>query len=73
MHLLSYFNENMMKNGDLPYDRLSQWGHVKYGYDSRYYIQGDFTYDGTEQFKPGNRFKFFRQYLPLGWYPTKVS
>ena len=26
---------------------------------SRYYIQGDFTYDGTEQFKPGNRFKFF--------------
>ena len=22
-------------------------------------LQGDFTYDGTEQFKPGNRFKFF--------------
>lgn len=56
---VSYFNENMMKNGDLPYDRLSLMGHVKYGYDSRYYIQGDFTYDGTEQFKPGNRFKFF--------------
>jgi len=56
---VSYFNENMMKNGDLPYDRISLMGHVKYGYDSRYYLQGDFTYDGTEQFKPGNRFKFF--------------
>jgi len=56
---ISYFNENMMKNGDLPYDRISLIGHVKYGYDSRYYLQGDFTYDGTEQFKKGNRFKFF--------------
>ena len=37
---VSYFNENMMKNGDLPYDRLSLMGHVKYGYDSRYYITG---------------------------------
>jgi TonB-linked SusC/RagA family outer membrane protein len=56
---ISYFNENMMKNGNLPYDRLSLIGHVKYGYDSRYFLQGDFTYDGTEQFKQGNRFKFF--------------
>ena len=56
---VSYFNENMMKNGDLPYDRISLMGHIKYGYDSRYYLQGDFTYDGTGQFKPGNRFKFF--------------
>lgn len=56
---VSYFNENMMKNGDLPYDRISLIGHAKYGYDSRYYIQGDFSYDGTEQFKPGNRFKLF--------------
>jgi len=55
---ICYFNEDMMKNGDLPYDRLSLIGHAKYGYDSRYYIQGDFSYDGTEQFKPNHRFKF---------------
>ena len=56
---IGYFNENMMKNGDLPYDRLSLSGHFKYGYKSRYYLQGDFTHYGTEQFRPGNRFKFF--------------
>lgn len=56
---ISYFNENMMKNGDLPYDRISLGGHVKYGYDNRYYLQGDFAYYGTEQFKKGNRFELF--------------
>lgn len=56
---ISYFNENMMKNGELPYDRISFGGHVKYGYDSRYYVQADFNDYGTEQFKPGHRFKVF--------------
>ena len=42
----------------LPFDRIQLGGHLKYGFDDRYFIQGDFTYAGSEEFVSGNRFHF---------------
>lgn len=60
---VNYFAENRISSSFdatmmLPYDRLQLGGHVKYGYDDRYFIQGDFTHAATEQFAKGNRFHF---------------
>lgn len=60
---VNYFAEDRMTRDQstpnlLPYDRIQLSGHVKYGYDDRYFVQGDFTYAGSEQFAKGNRFHF---------------
>lgn len=61
---LNYFAENRINTSFdasliLPYDRISMSGHLKYGYADKYFLQGDFSYCGSEQFGPGNRFGFF--------------
>ncbi len=34
-------------------------GRVAYGFDDRYFAEANFAYQGSEQFKKGNRFGFF--------------
>lgn len=40
----------------LPFHRIQLGGHVKYGYDNRYFLQFDFTHAGSEQMMKGNQF-----------------
>lgn len=47
---LNYFAENHI-DGTLPYDIRGLAGHAKYGYDSKYFVQFDMSYYGSEQFK----------------------
>lgn len=61
--MLNYFAEDRISgNGTaewmLPYKRIALNGHVKYGYDDRYFIQADFNDTGSEQFKKGHQFHF---------------
>lgn len=34
-------------------------GRITYSYDNRYFIEGNFGYNGSENFSPGKRFGFF--------------
>lgn len=47
---LNYFAENHI-DGSLPYDIRGLAGHAQYGYNSRYYLQFDVSYYGSEEFK----------------------
>jgi TonB-linked SusC/RagA family outer membrane protein len=50
----------------LPQRNLSSAGRFAYGYDSRYFIEGNFGYNGTERFAKNNRFGFFPS-IGAGW------
>ena len=39
--------------------RMGVVGRLKYDYDNRYYIEGSFRYDGSDNFAPGYRWGFF--------------
>ena len=39
--------------------RLGFVGRLKYDYANRYYIEGSFRYDGSDNFAPGHRWGFF--------------
>lgn len=39
--------------------RLGLVGRLKYDFNSRYYIEGSFRYDGSDNFAPGYRWGFF--------------
>lgn len=46
--------------------RLGLVGRLKYDYASRYYIEGSFRYDGSDNFAPGHRWGFFPS-VALAW------
>lgn len=46
--------------------RMGLVGRVKYDYASRYYIEGSFRYDGSDNFAPGHRWGFFPS-VALAW------
>lgn len=46
--------------------RMGLVGRVKYDYASRYYIEGSFRYDGSDNFAPGHRWGSFPS-VALGW------
>jgi len=50
----------------LPYRFLGVSGRATYGYDNRYFIEGNFGYNGAENFAPDMRFGFFPSF-GLGW------
>lgn len=50
----------------LPYRNMGLAGRFTYGYDSRYFIEGNFGYNGSERFAKKNRFGFFPS-VGLGW------
>lgn len=51
---------------NIPYRRLGLAGRATYSYGGRYLIEGNFGYNGSENFKKGHRFGFFPS-VSLGW------
>lgn len=49
-----------------PYRHQGIAGRVTYSYDDRYFFEGNFGYNGSENFSPGRRFGFFPS-VALGW------
>ncbi|WP_346320358.1 TonB-dependent receptor [Chitinophaga sp. YIM B06452] len=63
---LFLFNQSEYVDGNaatftsaVPFRNRGFTGRVTYGYDSRYFVEGNFGYTGSENFSPGNRFGFF--------------
>lgn len=50
----------------LPLRNISTAGRFAYGYDSRYFMEFNFGYNGTERFAKKNRFGFFPS-VGAGW------
>ncbi len=50
----------------LPQRNITLSGRLAYGYDSRYFIEGNFGYNGSERFGAKNRFGFFPS-IGAGW------
>lgn len=44
-------------------------GRLAYAFDNRYFAEGNFSYQGSEQFAKGNRFGFFPSFS-VGWIVT---
>ncbi|MDR1718619.1 MAG: TonB-dependent receptor [Dysgonamonadaceae bacterium] len=53
--------------GSLPYRNNGIAGRFTYNYDERYFIEGNFGYNGSENFVSGKRYGFFPS-LAVGWY-----
>ena len=58
-------NETLLLNA-LPQRNLGISGRLTYGYDSRYFSEFNFGYNGTEKFDKGHRWGFFPS-VGLGW------
>ena len=56
----------------LPIRNLGIAGRLNYAYDSKYFIEGNFGYNGSERFSKENRFGFFPS-LGLGWFVSKEN
>jgi TonB-linked SusC/RagA family outer membrane protein len=50
----------------LPHRNLGLAGRLTYNYDSRYFIEGNFGYNGSERFAEKERFGFFPS-IGVGW------
>jgi len=50
----------------LPYKNQGIAARGTYDFDNRYFIEGNFGYNGSENFSPGKRFGFFPS-IALGW------
>ncbi|MGF7023681.1 SusC/RagA family TonB-linked outer membrane protein [Sphingobacterium sp.] len=50
----------------LPYRSMGMAGRVTYSYKDRYFVEGNFGYNGSENFAPGMKFGFFPSF-GLGW------
>lgn len=50
----------------LPQRNISSAGRLAYGYDSRYFLEFNFGYNGTERFAKHNRYGFFPS-IGAGW------
>jgi TonB-linked SusC/RagA family outer membrane protein len=56
----------------LPFRNLGLAGRLTYGYDSRYFIEANFGYNGTERFAANERFGFFPS-IGGGWILTNEA
>ena len=50
----------------LPYRHQGIAGRITYNYDNRYFVEGNFGYNGSENFSPNHRFGFFPS-IALGY------
>jgi len=50
----------------IPYRQRNLVGRGTYGYDGRYFAEANFSYSGSDNFAPTNRFGFFPS-VGLGW------
>jgi TonB-linked SusC/RagA family outer membrane protein len=53
----------------LPHRNLGLAGRLTYNYDSRYFIEGNFGYNGSERFTESERYGFFPS-IGAGWIVT---
>lgn len=60
-----YANKGELQKS-LAYRNMGLAGRVTYGYDSRYLIEANFGYNGSERFAKNNRWGFFPS-VGLGW------
>ncbi|MDR1666916.1 MAG: TonB-dependent receptor [Bacteroidales bacterium] len=51
---------------EIPYNLMGMVGRLAYNYRSRYFVELNAGYNGSEQFAPDNRFGFFPA-LSAGW------
>ncbi|WP_082379326.1 SusC/RagA family TonB-linked outer membrane protein [Pseudalgibacter alginicilyticus] len=54
----------------LPNRNLGLAGRINYAYDDKYFIEGNFGYNGSERFSEDHRFGFFPS-IGGGWYVSK--
>ncbi|MDP4205094.1 MAG: SusC/RagA family TonB-linked outer membrane protein, partial [Bacteroidota bacterium] len=52
--------------GSLPYRTNGLAGRLTYNFDNRYFIEGNFGYNGSENFAPGKKYGFFPS-AAVGW------
>lgn len=52
--------------GSLPYRNQGLAGRVTYSYDNKYFAEGNFGYNGSENFAPAKKFGFFPSF-GVGW------
>lgn len=64
----SRWSGNMGINA-IPERRQNVSGRLSYGYNDTYFIDANFGYTGSAQFKKGDRFGFFPS-IAVGWVPT---
>jgi TonB-linked SusC/RagA family outer membrane protein len=56
----------------LPQRNISTAGRLSYGYDSRYFVEANFGYNGSERFSENHRWGFFPSF-GVGWIITNES
>lgn len=56
----------------IPARRQNLSGRLSYGYNDTYFIDANFGYTGSAQFKKGDRFGFFPS-IAAGWVPTAYA
>lgn len=63
-----------MENGGSAYEsaRAGYVGRLRYDYNSKYMIEGNFRYDGNDNFPKGNRWGFFPS-VSAGWLISEES
>ncbi|HEX9512165.1 MAG TPA: TonB-dependent receptor [Puia sp.] len=59
-------NANPSLQYSLPYRNLGVSGRLTYSYASRYYLEGNFGYNGSERFSSQHRYGFFPT-IGAGW------
>ena len=58
--------KNTLSVKALPYRHQGIAGRITYNFDNRYFIEGNFGYNGSENFSPNHRFGFFPAGA-IGW------
>ncbi len=61
--------ETQYHNNALAFRKQGVVGRVTYGYDGRYFLEGNFGYTGSETFASGHRFGFFPA-VGFAWYAS---
>lgn len=75
--LVSYLRNELAANAgslqeSLPFRNVGVSGRLTYNYDSRYFIEGNFGYNGSERFSEENRYGFFPS-IAGGWLVSNES
>ncbi|GHT84516.1 SusC/RagA family TonB-linked outer membrane protein [Bacteroidia bacterium] len=65
-------NNSISVLGSLPYRNMGLAGRLSYAYLSRYFLEGNFGYNGSERFSKQNRWGFFPS-ISAGWMVSKES
>jgi len=65
-------NVGQQLQASLPQRNISSAGRVAYGYDSRYFLEFNYGYNGSERFAAKNRWGFFPS-VGAGWMVSNES